>query len=52
MANTKRQLTLGERGQKDVILVRRSHYRRSRRYFRVERTQPFGLGGLEKLPVG
>jgi hypothetical protein len=28
MANTKLQLTLGESGQKDVILVRRSHYRR------------------------
>jgi hypothetical protein len=28
MRRTKAQLTLGKGGQKDVVLVRRSHYRR------------------------
>jgi hypothetical protein len=28
MANTKARFTLGKGGQKDVVLVRRSHYRR------------------------
>jgi hypothetical protein len=28
MGNTKARLTVGKSGQKDVLLVRRSHYRR------------------------